>query len=552
MLYKNVCKILGMFICSFTLTMLVPLILALYYQFYASPEAHPQPHTTTAFLSSIILCFVTGICIYWVGMKTQGLLNKKEGLILVVLIWCITPAMAALPFIFSKTLENPIAAYFEATSGLTTTGSSVMQAKAYDKNTNIEIPIVKKYIDDSLVTIYSFYGNINPIRDPDTNEILFEGVEAVSKALLFWRSFIQWLGGIGIVVLFILIFPTFGMSGKILYQSEAPGLFKDALTMRIQKAAMQLLSIYLSLTLVQILILKTTNLKMDWLDAITISFSTISTGGFSIHNADIGYYHNATTEWVIIIFMIMGGINFSLFYYAFKGKLFRLNDPEFWIYLTSIFITCAIASWFLIGATKILLIDPTTQSTFSVAEAIRYGTFQMVSAHTSTGFSIANYDIWPYVVQSIMLIIMYIGGMSGSTAGSIKVIRFYMVFRVIIDKVTSIFRPEHIKQCKVAGQEIDSSAAITLLTYFVVALFISIIATVLFVILGVDTQTAVSLTVSSINNAGLAFRVAGPTESFAFLSDSGLLVSCMLMILGRLEFFAVLALLVPSFWKEKG
>lgn len=548
MLYRDICKILGLYLYGFTIALLVPLLLEGYYLYFGNTLDHPQPHAVGAFVKSIAISLLLAISLTWIGRHTSGNLYRRESLVTVVIIWFLTPALGGLPFYLSGTLNNPYQAYFEAASGLTTTGSSVMQAKSYNPATGKEQKIEVE-VCGALPTKYSFYGTIDPIRDPQTQKVLYEGVEAVGKPLLFWRSFLQWLGGVGIVVLFVAVLPALGVGGKMLFHSEVTGPVKDSLTPRIKESALQLWKIYLGLTAAQFSLLMLTNHKMEWLDAITITFSTLSTGGFSIRNSSIAYYHNTHTEWIVILFMILGSINFSLYFYFLRGKFYRIYEPEFLLYMVILLIGCGISSWLLIGGQKVLL-SGEPAGIFTVNEAIRHGVFQIVSAETSTGFATVDYDKWPYLIQVLMLIVMYVGGMSGSTSGGIKIIRHYMLFRIAQFKVETLFRPETVRKFKVGDRDVDAGASILVLCFFLVIVTVSTIGTILYIADGIDPETALGCVACTINNVGLAFRVAGPTESFAFMSDFSLVLSSILMILGRLEFFTILAILVPAFWKQ--
>lgn len=548
MLYRDICKVLGLFLYGFTAALLVPVLLEIYYLHFASPEEHPQPHALGSFIATIAITLVLAFILRLIGRGTSGILYRRESLLTVVIIWLLTPALGGLPFYLSNTLTNPHAAYFESMSGFTTTGASVMQAKLYDPDTGKEKKIEVE-ICGPVPTTYSYYGTIEPVRDPTTNKILFEGIEAVGKPLLFWRSFIQWLGGVGIVVLFVAVLPMLGVGGKMLLNSEITGPVKDSFTPRIKESALQLWKIYVGLTIAQFFLLMLTNDKMHWLDSITITFSTLSTGGFSIKNSSIASYNSAATEWIVILFMILGGINFSLYYFLFRGKLYRLYEREFLLYILAILIVCSLAAWYLIGAPKTLLTGD-SNGFFTTSEAIRHGTFQLVSAQTSTGFATVNYDRWPYIIQVLMLIVMFVGGMSGSTAGGIKIIRHYMLFRIAQFKVENLFRPETVRKFKVGDRDVDAGASILVLCFFLVIVAVSTLGTFLFVADGLDPETALGCVGCCVNNVGLGFRAANPSGSFAFMSDFSLTLSSLLMILGRLEFFTVLAILVPAFWRQ--
>ena len=548
MLYKDISKIIGRFLFILAASFTLPLCLAVYYQFFASPAEHPQPHSTLAFFESMLLTASLGLLFSHMGKGSRGTLFRRESFAVVVSLWFLAPAVAAMPFLFSETLVNPLQAYFEAASGLTTTGATVLQAKHYDPSTGQEVPI-RKNVCGPLDTTYEFYGTVNPVRDPYTHKVLYEGIDAVSKAVLFWRSFLQWVGGGGIVVLFVAVLPMLGVGGKLLFQAETSGPVKGGLTPRIKETAVQLWKIYLGLTLVQIFLLLMTNRHMHWLDAVTLSFSTISTGGFTIRDAGVSYYNNAYTDWIIILFMVLGSINFSLYHFVLKGKFYRVYEPEFLIYLLILLLCCSSACLILMDS-SIISLDGKMEGIWTAAKAVRYGTFQVVSAITSTGFTIFDYNYSPYFVQILLLVIMYVGGMSGSTAGGIKIIRHYMLFRILQHKVESLFSPETVRTFRVGEKEIGHETSILVLLFFAVIIACSAAGVFFYAAEGYDPETSLSIVACMINNVGMGFRMAGPTGSFAFLSDASLAASSFLMILGRLEFFAVLVLLVPAFWKQ--
>lgn len=547
MLYRDISKIFGSYLLGFSGAFILPLLIAAYYQFVAEPTEHPQQHTTQYFLFSFILTAFLGSIFYSIGKRAGGHLYRREALALVVIIWVFTPIVSALPFYLSGALNNPVQAYFEAVSGLTTTGATVVQAKKFDA-LGQEISI-EKHVRGSLDVTYNYYGNIDPVVDPSNNQV-YQGIEALGKGLLFWRSFMQFLGGGGIVLLFIAILPALGLGGKMLFLAELTGSpVKGTMTPRIKETAHQIWKIYVGLTVLQIMMLVATNAEMPWFDAVTISFSTLATGGFTIHNHSIGYYQNTNTDWVILIFMLLGSISFSLYFNMIRGKFYKLYEPEFIIFILVVLASCILCATWLVGTER--RFEGSTPGIFSLLESIRYGSFQVVSMLTTTGFAIADYDYWPYSIQVMLLILMFIGGMSGSTAGGIKILRCYMLSRIGIHTIESLFRPETVRQLRIADREINSGTSTLVLSFFLTLIAISVASTFGFVIMGVDPETALGLVAAMITNTGIGFRVVGPYDSMAFLSDGGLLMSAFLMILGRLEIFAVLAVLVPAFWHTK-
>lgn len=548
MLYREIAKIVSKYLYGIGLVMLLPTLIAAYFQYMAAPQEHPQPHSTLAFAASVAITWLLAYLLSLFGGKSKGVFYPQEGFVAVMVIWFITPAIAGMPFIFSNTLKNPIDAYFEAASGITTTGATVMEAKKFNPETGQEIPIKAK-IPGAITTHYSFYGTIEPVRDLKTNTIILEGIEAVSQALLFWRSLLQWLGGLGIVLLFIAILPAIGVGGKFLFQSEVSGPMQESVKPRIKETASELWKVYLGLTLLQIILLKITNWQLPWLDTLALTFGTLSTGGLCIHTAGIAYYDNVWTEWIIILFMMLGGINFSLYYYALRGKLYRFNQPEFWLYLSIAVVASLMVMWQIIGTPETPLVG-VSNDIFNLHDSVRHGFFQVVSAMTTTGFYTMDYDKWPYAAQILIFILMFIGGMSGSTAGGMKVIRSYILFKMCQNKVETLFRPKKITKIRIGARELDPQSGSLVLCFFVIIIAFLVLGTFWLVLEGVDPETSLSVMGSSLTNTGMGFRMIAPERSFAFLSNMGMIITSLAMMFGRLEFFAVLVLLLPSFWKQ--
>ena len=551
MAYREISRVLGAYLFFFSCALCVPLAFALYFEFLADPATHPQPHSSLAFLYALLICVGLAGLFRWAGRKSTGTLYRREGLMLVVVIWFITAFVAALPFTLSGTLRNPLDAYFESMSGLTTTGATVMTAKRFNPDTGEEIPIVQRVLTDPETT-YQYYGTISPVRDPQSGQETYTGIEAVSKALLLWRAFTQWIGGMGIVVLFLAVLPALGVGGKVLYQAEVPGPVKESLTPRIRDTAGLLWKLYIALTAGEVLLLFFTNPLVSFFDAVCISFSNISTGGFSVKNGSIGAYQSAATEWIVIAFMLVGSINFVHYLHIIRRKLTRLKDPELIIYFLSLLFGSMIIWWAIVGTPEVTFGQTLADhDTFTWAESIRYGTFQLLSCQSSTGFVTSDYNLWPFVAQVLLLTVMFIGGMSGSTAGGLKVIRHTMLVRIATDRIDAIFRPKRVHAIRIGTSEVDTDRAMTVLSFFFVAISLALIGTFLLVVDGVDPQTSLSTIACMLNNIGIGFRAAGPANSFAFLPIFGKLLSIIWMVMGRLEYFALLLMLLPDFWRSR-
>lgn len=538
MIFGKICQILGKYLTYLTIALCLPLGVAAYFQYIANPIDHPQPHSTSAFLHALLVCLILSQFLNFLGRKkVDHPLYRRESILIVVLIWIITSFVSALPFYFSKTLTRPIDAYFEAISGLTTTGITMLAPKAYDPATGVEIPIhiTNPHVPDKT---YTYWGTVAPIRDPSTGLILYSGIEAVSKALLLWRSLIQWIGGIGIIVIFLTVLPALGVGGKFLYQIEMTGPIKEGLTPRVRDTASRIWKLYFFFTLLQIVLLLFTNSRMPFFDALCTSLSTISTGGFSVRNDSIASYQSTATDAIVIAFMVIGSINFSLFFHAMRFKFFRTYVPDFFLFLTTAAVGCIAISLYLTSAN-------------SVGDAFRLGSFQALSMQTTTGFVIADYDQWPFASQMFMLLLMFIGGMSGSTAGGIKTSRFYILYKIVSHRLESIYRPDSVRKLRVGNVEVDDKNALTVLSFFCIVAFFTVLGSASLVLDGIDPETSLGLIACFMNNVGAAFRAAGPTGSCLFLSDFSKILSIFWMLLGRLEFYVVLLLFLPDFWKNR-
>lgn len=545
MLYRDICRTLAFYMWVLIIPLIFPLFIAMYCDLIIGPEEYPQPPCTAPFLITILITVVLGGIFKYIGRKGTGQLYRREALLLVLIVYLITPAIAGLPFFLSKTLNNPLDCYFEAVSGITTTGATVMVAKNYDPQTGKEIPITKT-VEAGAKKTYSYYGTIKPVIDVKTGQQLV-GLEAVSYSLRFWRGFLQWLGGGGIIVLFVAILPALGVGGKILFQTEVTGPRKESMFPRIKETASKLWKIYLFLTALEVLLLMITNNGISLFDAITVSFSTISTGGFTPRNGGIAYYESVNTDLVIMVFMILGSVSFALYFACIKGKFNRLNDPELKTFLSIILISCILATWLLTGHTRHILEPREGGGLFSLPGALLYGSFQVISMQTSTGFSTADYDLWPFATQVLMLILMYVGGMAGSTAGGIKVVRQQTFFRIMLNKIESIYRPDTVRTYRLGTSVIDHRTATTVLCFFMIAASLTIIGTFLLVLNQVDPETSLSTIGCMVNNVGIAFRMG--SEGFAFLPPFAKIISILWMVAGRLEYFALLIAFIPAFWR---
>jgi trk system potassium uptake protein len=277
--------------------------------------------------------------------------------------------------------------------------------------------------------------------------------------------------------------------------------------------------------------------------------STVSTGGFCIRNDNLESYHSFGIESIVVIFMLLGSLHFALYYSFLRGQWRRFKDPELFTYLLTIFFFGALLVYNLMGVSVQTLHG--THETLSFKRALETGFYQLVSAISSTGFTLGDYDDWPFFSQGILMLAMFLGGMSGSTAGGLKMVRAYLLTGLVKNKMEQVLRPETVRAFHLGATPIQSQVATTIFTYFLLVVVGTICGTLVYLFAGMDPETAFSMSASMINNSGLAFRAAGPLGSAALLTPFYQYFSCFLMVIGRLEFFVICILFLPQFWRPR-
>jgi trk system potassium uptake protein TrkH len=371
-----------------------------------------------------------------------------------------------------------------------------------------------------------------------TGASILTDIEALSKGLLLWRSFIQWLGGMGIIVLSIAILPFLGVGGMQLYKAEVPSPVPDKLKPRIRDTAVILWKVYAIFTVAEILFLMIGG--MDFFNALCHSLTTLPTGGFSTQNSSIAQYDNLYFDVVIILFMVLAGINFSLHYQLLRAKpLAFWKDPECRFFLGAVAVFTAIISWDCLGT----VYD-------SVGQSIRYAAFQVASIITTTGFATYDYEQWPAMSQVILLLCMFLGASAGSTGGGMKILRIMLCFKFCYKELFSLVHPHAVTTIKLGGQNVSEDVMRSVLGFLALYMGLFGISALLLAAVGVDFVTALSAVAASIGNIGPGFGSVGPVDNYAQIPCLGkwLLIWCML--LGRLEIYTMLILLVPEFWRK--
>lgn len=448
----------------------------------------------TAFLLSAVAAVGVGMFLFLLGKGADKRFNRREGYIVVSVSWVIFSIFGMLPYCLSGYIPNLSDAFFETMSGFTTTGASV--------------------VDD---------------------------IEGLPHGILFWRSMTQWIGGLGIVFFTIAVLPVFGVGGVQLFAAEATGPKHDKVHPRIEVTAKWIWSIYLGLTVVETCLLSFGG--MGWFDSVCHSLSTTATGGYSTRQASIAAYNSPFIEYVVIIFMFLSGINFTLlFLVLMKGRMKKLFiDTEFRLYVG------LVVSFTLLIAAGLLL----THNVGDVELAFRQALFQVVSIMTTTGYVSVNYTLWHPLLWFLLTLLMFTGACAGSTSGSIKCIRIAMLFKVAQREFKRIVHPNAVIPVRISREVIVPRTKVILLAFIVVYIGLIFLGWAFMLALGLDFAEAYGVVVSSLGNVGPAIGRYGADASWSSLPEAAKWVSTLLMLIGRLELFSVLLLFTPSFWKKR-
>jgi len=444
-----------------------------------------------ALVVTTAICFSVGITLRFLTNKADKNIGKREGYIIVSLVWVIFSLFGAFPFVFSGAIPSYTDAFFETMSGFTTTGASILN-----------------------------------------------DIEAMPKGLLFWRSLTQWLGGMGIIVLSIAILPMFGIGGMQLFVAEVPGPTPDKLHPRIKETAKRLWGIYILFTLSEVILLKLGG--MNWFDAVNHSFTTMATGGYSTKQASIAHFNSPFIHYVIIVFMFLAGTNFTLSYFAlhFKfGKVFKNEEFRYYLGFIILFtVAITFALWYFEG--------------YNPEKSFRDSLFQVVSIITTTGYVTANYLKWmPFVIVMIFAL-MFFGGSAGSTGGSIKIVRVTLLLKNSYQELKRIIHPNAIIPVRINGKSVPPQIISNILAFVVFYMLISIISTIVISALGYDLETSLGAVAATLGNIGPGLGLVGPVENYAHIPIFGKWFLSFLMLIGRLELFTVLVLFSPAFWKK--
>ena len=422
----------------------------------------------------------------------RAALSTRDGFLFVSAAWLSASAIGALPFVLSGYVPSYVDAVFETMSGFSTTGASILT-----------------------------------------------DIEALPKALLWWRSLTHWLGGMGIIVLTVAILPLLGVGGLQLIKAEAPGPTVDRLTPKIAETAKILWLTYVIMSLLQIVLLMVGG--MDLFDAATHTFGTVATGGFSPKNASVGHYGSAFIDVVITVFMVAAGINFVTYFKVATGRFGPVwRDGELRTYLL-----------IFAGAALVTGIDLTRSGFGPFGYSLRYGAFQVASILTTTGYATTDFAVWPALAQITLFVLMFVGGCSGSTGGGMKVVRIVTLIKQGFNEMRYLIYPSGIFPVKLSGERVRTNIVTAISGFVLLYLTILLITTTVVAAAGNDILTSLTTALATLGNIGPGFGAVGPTHNYAFFPDYLKVFLTFIMMIGRLEIYTVLVLLTPLYWRRQ-
>ena len=479
---KAIFRIIGFLLLFEALSLLSCIPVALYYG---------EP--TEYLLLSVAAMVVSGSFFAYICRKAGRNVSRKDGYIVVTVIWIIFSLFGSLPYMLSGYIPSFTDAFYETMSGFTTTGSSILS-----------------------------------------------NIESLPRSLLFWRALTHWIGGLGIVFFTVAVFPIFGLGDMHLFAAESVGPMRAKLHPRISITARWILTVYIGLTVIATVAFYAAG--MGWFDALCHSMSAVSTGGFSTKQASIAAFASPLIEYVTVLFMFVGGVSLSLQYLLiFKGRIKELfRDTEFRTYLM-----------FVLVFTVIISVGLFLTTTMTAEWSFRTALFQVVSIQTTTGFATVDYTLWSPLLWLMLCGLMFVGACSGSTSGAMKCVRVATLFKVMWNEFKRIVHPNAVLPVRMARKIVPTSVQSAILAYTVIYFFMVIVGLVVNMAFGIDFLNSFGLSVASVGNVGPALGNYGPMDSLALLPAGVKWFCSFQMLVGRLEFFAVLLLLTPIFWKRQ-
>lgn len=478
---KIILRTLGLLLVVEGVSMLLALLVAL---IYSGPDV-------SAFGWSAAVTTGLGALSFLATRNAKNNIGKREGFIIVSLVWVVFSFFGSLPYLLSNSIPNLTDAFFETMSGFTTTGSSILN-----------------------------------------------DIEALPHGILFWRSLTQWLGGMGIIVLSLAILPFFGIGGMQLFMAEVPGPTPDKLSPKLRHTAMSLWGIYVLFTLLETILLKLGG--MSFFDAINHSFTTMATGGYSTKQASVAHFSSPFIQYVIIVFMFLAGTNFTLSYFALHGKLSKVyKNEEFRAYF-----------FFVVLFTAIISVGLYLTTNMKAELAFRDALFQVVSIITTTGYATSDYLVWHPFLTILIFALFFFGGSAGSTGGGIKIVRIVLLLKNSYYELRRLLHPNAIVPVRFNHRSVPEQIVTNILAFFMFYMMVFFMSVIVFSFIEPDFASSVGAVATCLGNIGPGLGSVGPVENFHHIHPFGKWFLSFLMLLGRLELFTVLVLFSPAFWKK--
>ena len=479
---RLILRIFGVLLMLFSLTQLPPMVVSLFY----------GQENLVAFFIAFVITFCAGLLCWLSSRHESGELRTRDGFVIVTLFWTVLGSFGSIPFYLSEQLDLSLTdALFESMSGLTTTGATVIS-----------------------------------------------GLDSLPRDILYYRQQLQWLGGMGIIAIAVAILPMLGIGGMQLYRAETPGPIKDnKLLPRVAETAKALLIIYVSLTLACGLAYGFAGMSL--FDAICHSFATVAIGGFSTHDASIGWFASPAIEMIASLFMFLAGVNFGLHFLVVRNRnlVSYWRDPEFRFYASLLLVITLVTVSLLVGS-----------GLYSFEDGLVKGTFQVISIATTTGFVSENFNDWPTFLPFLLFYMAIIGGCAGSTAGGLKVIRVVLIIKQGLREIQRLIHPNAVLPIKLGSRRVPDRVIESVWGFFSVYVMVYMAMLLAILATGLDITSAFTAVGATLNNLGTGLGEV--TQSFASLSDPAKWVLSLAMLLGRLEVFTMLVVLSPAFWRQ--
>ena len=478
--YLMVLKVLGNVIKYEALVMILPLIVSVYY----------GGGDTNSFIVTIIIMLIIGVFMSLINPKKKTF-YAKDGFLAVAICWVAISIFGALPFYISGSIPSFVDCIFETVSGFTTTGATILQE-----------------------------------------------VQSLPKGILFWRSFTHWIGGMGILIFTLALMPSIGGNTIHLLRAESPGPSPGKVVPRIKQTAKIMYLIYLVMTIIQIVLLLFAGL--DFYDALIHAFGTAGTGGFSSMNSSVGAYENVYVEVIITVFMLLFGVNFTVYFHLITGNIKQaFKNEEVKYYFLIVFAAMIIIAFNIKGLNG-----------NSLATSFRQSSFQVASIVTTTGYATTNFDLWPTLSKSILALLMLTGCCAGSTGGGIKTVRIVLLFKAIKRNINKIIHPRMVNSVKLDGKVVDDKIISEVGIFIFAYMAIIVVAVIIVSIDGMDLESTVTSVFATMGNIGPGFKVVGPIGNFSSFSSLSKIVFSFCMLAGRLEIYPMLLILRSSMWKS--